>query len=98
MLSLDVIEQTIMELESKDTTFSTCERLAPLYIVRDHLRQYNAAEPAKLALNASSEFIQAINGRNPEKVFPVLDELMEALQTLHPRMYKEVIRKIKDEA
>lgn len=96
MLSLDEIEKTILELESKDTTFSVCERLAPLYIVRDHLRQYNGIPDQKLNLNANSEFLQAINGRNQEEVFRVMDDLMDAVQTLHPKMYDSVLDKIKE--
>lgn len=39
MLSIDEINNTIEELESGTTTFSTCEKLANLYIVRDHYMQ-----------------------------------------------------------
>lgn len=39
MLDLDVIDQTIEELENADTTFLNCNNLASLYIVRDKLNQ-----------------------------------------------------------
>ncbi len=96
MISLESVEKSILELESSDTSFSVCERLAWLYIVRDHLRQYNGIPDQKLNLNANSEFLQAINGRNQEAVFSVMDDLMDAVQTLHPKMYDAVLEKIKD--
>ena len=37
MLDLEVIDQTIEELENSDTTFFNCQNLASLYIVRDKL-------------------------------------------------------------
>ena len=39
MLDLDLINNTITELENGDTTFVSCERLASLYIVRDKMTQ-----------------------------------------------------------
>ena len=37
MLDLETIEETITELEQcDDTNFSVCEKLAILYIVREH--------------------------------------------------------------
>lgn len=35
-MDLDIISDTIKELESKETTFFNCQNLAYLYIVRDH--------------------------------------------------------------
>ena len=96
MVSLETIENDIAELEKRDTCFATCERLAWLYIVRDHLMGYNTSPDARIALAGSSEFIQAINGKNPEKIMPVMDELMEVVQALHPKMYEKVIARISD--
>ena len=96
MISLETVENDIAELEKRDTCFATCERLAWLYIVRDHLRGYNTSPEATMALNGSSDFIQAVNGMNPEKVMPIIDELMEAVQALHPKMYEKVLAKIRD--
>ena len=39
MLDLNMVESTIQELEKADTTFSTCEKLAALYIVREHFEK-----------------------------------------------------------
>ena len=36
-MNVSEITNTIIELENGDTTFASCEKLASLYIVRDHL-------------------------------------------------------------
>lgn len=41
MLDLTLIENTIQELENSDTTFNNCEKLASLYIVREHQKNEN---------------------------------------------------------
>ena len=40
--------------------------------------------------------MQAANGKDVEKVMNVLNELVEAVKTLHPRMYNRVIEKLTD--
>lgn len=39
MMDINIINQTIGELEDADTTFFNCQNLASLYIVRDRLNQ-----------------------------------------------------------
>lgn len=96
MISLDKINETILELERSDTTFSTCEKLAACYTVRDHLQQYNVAPETKVTQEGSSEFIQAINGKNPDRLWPIMDELMQTVAMLQPRIYEKVIDRIRD--
>ena len=43
-----------------------------------------------------SEFLRAVDGRKADKVWKLMDELVEAVKILHPRMYDKVIEKIKD--
>ena len=37
IISIDEVNKTIIELEQHDTTYATCEKLAWLYIVKDHI-------------------------------------------------------------
>lgn len=36
----------------------------------------------------------AIDGRNPDDIWPIMDELMSTLQVLMPRLYDGVMRKL----
>ena len=55
MTNCEIIEQEIAELEAKQIDYSTAEKLAWLYIVRDHIKHaktqtmevYEAPEPVK---------------------------------------------------
>lgn len=39
MVSIEIIEEEILDLEKRDTSYTVCERLAWLYTVRDHLKK-----------------------------------------------------------
>ena len=43
-----------------------------------------------------SEFLKADYGRKADKVWKLIDELVEAVKILHPRMYTTFIEKVQD--
>lgn len=95
MVSIDELNKTILDLETnRDTTYATCERLAWLYIVRDHLAQKKSREPLSIA--GESEFMKAVNGKPGDAVWKIMEELMDAVKMLHPRMYESVLKKLND--
>ena len=46
--------------------------------------------------NGDSEFLKAVYGRKADKVWKLMDELVEAVKILHPRMYTTFIDKVQD--
>ena len=46
--------------------------------------------------SGDSEFLKAVDGRKAERVWKLMDELVEAVKILHPRMYSTFIDKIQD--
>lgn len=93
MVSLDVIEREIRDLEARgETTYAQCERLAWLYVCRDHLLP--AAREEGMALRGS-EFLAACDGKPYAAVMKVLDEHMEAMRVVYPREYASVIERVK---
>ena len=46
--------------------------------------------------NGDSEFLKVVNGRKVERVWPLINELVEAVKILHPRMYTTFIDKVQD--
>lgn len=91
MISLKQVENDIVELEAKDTSFAVCQRLAVLYVVRDNLRAYETEKPDALHTKSSSEFLSLVNGKNTTEVWQVMDDLADALKVLHPRIYNELL-------
>lgn len=43
-----------------------------------------------------SEFLKAVDGRKADKVWKLIDELVESVKILHPRMYTTFIDKVQD--
>ena len=46
--------------------------------------------------DGGSEFLKAVDGRKADKVWKLMDELVEAVKVLHPRMYTTFIDKVQD--
>lgn len=49
-----------------------------------------------IEIDGDSEFLKAVDGRRSDKVWRLVDELVEAIKILHPRMYSTFIDKIQD--
>lgn len=95
MINIDVIEKEIRELEARgDTTYSQCERLAWLYVVRDHLLSSSSSEPITSHMRGS-EFLEVCSGVNYPDLIRILDEHMSALKVVQPREYQSVMDKIR---
>ncbi len=95
MINPDKINEEILMLERKDTTYATCERLAWLYIVRDHITTQQAHQPTPLDISGDSEFLQAVDGKDSMAVWAIMDELMDTLKTVSPRVYIAIMKKVK---
>lgn len=96
MISRDEIDRTILELEGRDTSFAVCEKLASLYIVRDHMDKMPGGTPRYTDIQGDSDFIRAIRGKDGVKVLECLNELMSTVQVINSRLYDAVISKLYD--
>lgn len=103
MVDLDIINGTIAEWESKELTFVVVERLAWLYIVRDnalmHLKETAGEQPSAMpavAISSGSPFMEACSRADSVKLWPVLDDLMNAVKQLQPRLYDATIEQIRE--
>lgn len=96
MLSIEEVERTILELEKRDTTYATCERLAWLYIVHDHLTQRIVQEKARASEMEGSPFLSACSGAEIEEILCVMNNHMEAIRLIYPKEYDAVVKKISE--
>ena len=94
MLSIEEVERTILELEKRDTTYATCERLAWLYIVHDHLTQHIVQEKARAAEMEGSPFLAACSGAEIAEILRIMNEHMEAVRVIYPKEYEAITVKI----
>lgn len=96
--------QAIRECEAEPITAQKVSKLADLYIIYDHLfgepydAMYSGAGQPETVIqtNGGSEFLRVVDGKKADKVWLIIDELMEATKMLHPRMYDGVLRKIEE--
>lgn len=89
-------------------TNSTCIKLAAFLTLKDYLypqesyQQYSySALPIEqvetyIETTGDSEFLKAVDGRKADKVWKLVDELVETVKILHPRMYTTFIDKVQD--
>ena len=98
MIDRKEIDRAIDELENKETTFSSCAKLADLYIIRDRIgeapRRTEAYSYDAGPVSGGSDFMTAASGKDYDKLLTVIDELMDTLSVANPRVYASVMRKI----
>lgn len=91
MVDLSIVENEIKCLEQEDTDYETCEKLAILYIVRDHLRLQQAPEEQPV----KSEFLDCVEGVDRDQLMRIMDTHMQAIKIVFPKEYESVIGKIR---
>jgi len=96
MISLDTIEKEISELETRDTSYATVERLAWLYICRDHLKNDVVTQEAVVEVDTPTEFLTAVSGRPIFAVLHVLNDHMSVLGAVYPKEYNAILEKIRE--
>lgn len=111
MLDRKEIDIEIARLEYGESSYPAYAKLANLYTIRDRMdRQertpyeaaYSAsAEPAtdKYSLvvgdYGDSDFLRTVYGKDQADAWAVMDDLMDTLHTVNPRVYEGVMRKIR---
>lgn len=105
--NLKEIEWAISELEQGESSFPVYAKLANLYTVRNQMMGRSAPQPQiaayseaagppveSLSRYGDSDFLQAVEGKDPAAAWRVVDELMDTLRVVNPRTYDSVMRKI----
>lgn len=91
---------------------NTCIKLAAFYTIKEHMfpksqlaeenstQNYSYAssvnEVDEVTYKSDTEFSQAIHGKKQDYVLSAIDELMETLSVLNPRLYASVLRKLRE--
>ncbi len=98
---LDAIDQ----INNGKHTIQNCEKLAAIYTVLDHLygRQRipmdtgysndNKIE-SEIGLYGKSEFLKIVAGKPAKDVWLLIDELVDAIQVLNPKLASNFMEKI----
>ena len=106
MITNEDLKAAIAECEgAKNPNANTCVKLAAFYTILNQ-RQEKAPALPMMAENyvyasgpefaSESEFGQMINSKGVDKCLPIIDELMETLYVINPKLYNGVIRKLNE--
>ena len=101
------LEEAIAECQGqRNPNANTCIKLAAFYTIRQHLFPTERVDPEPapsysyasgvINYDGDSEFAEAINGLDTQKVLAIIEEAMEAVSVLQPRLYDSIIRKLSD--
>lgn len=111
MITEQDLKAAIAECEgTRNPNANTCIKLAAFYTILNNMKSDAQEEPfSAISIPdnnysystsnlpySESEFSQITEGKGIDQVFPIIDELMDALMVLNPGLYKSVIRKIED--
>ena len=89
MIDIDEINSEIEKLENQPMSYGTIQKLSWLYTVRDHARP--CTEKMQYG---DSECMRACAKKPVAEVMLVVDELMDTLHIIQPRLYNVVMERL----
>lgn len=101
MFTKNQLLEAIDELEMSQATYQNCEKLATFYSLYDHLygdkipMAQDTSREVIISSHGESEFLRAIEGQDSEKVWMVIDELLETIKALNPRLYQATLQELR---
>ncbi|MCM1164664.1 MAG: hypothetical protein NC299_12630 [Lachnospiraceae bacterium] len=99
MLTEQELYDAIRECESSPVSYRNCEKLAVFYTLYDKLYGEPAeTKTSRVAVQpvSDSEFMRLISGKDWSALLEILDELMDSIKILQPRLYDAVMRKLRE--
>lgn len=107
MITEKDLQEAIAECEGvRNPNANTCIKLAAFYTIKRELfsgkspstedYSFSGANDAQtiISYDGISEFAQSVNGADQKSVMSIMDELMEALYVMQPKLYRNVISKL----
>lgn len=105
MITREDLQEAIAECQGvRNPTANTCIKLAAFLTIQEHLYgeqpDFSGAscqpKPSAVSAYSGSEFSDAVDGKPEQSVMAVLDELMETLAVLSPKLYAATLRKLNE--
>ena len=110
MLDRKEIDIEIARLEYGESSYPAYQKLANLYTIRDRMDRQERPETYETSYSTApavseeytvvddygdSDFLRSVYGRDQRAAWAVMDDLMDTLHTVNPRVYEGVMRKIR---
>ena len=101
------LDEAIAECQGqRNPNANTCIKLASFYIIRRELFEeekednqfsqpmFSYSSGEHIGKYGDSEFLEVVEGKPTENVMMIMDELMDSMKVLQPRIYDSVMRKV----
>lgn len=101
MIREEELLEAIAECQGeRNPNANTCRNLAAYYTILDHVRSVEAIKEVPTYSYAAeyegeSEFAKLTKGKSTVEILELMDELMDTLSVLNPRLYDSVIQKLR---
>lgn len=107
MIREDELLEAIAECQGeRNPDAKTCIKLAAYYTILNNIREKEehvdsfpmysqAGPPDQVRYDSGSEFSDAIQGIYTDDLLAIMDELMDAVKVIMPRLYRATIDKIR---
>ena len=107
MITESDLAQAIAECQGqRNPTANTCIKLAAFLTIRRELfgeeknaeplaYSYSAPPDNLIHSNSDTEFSRLVNGKSQSEVMPLLDEMMDTIKVIQPRLYNLVLDKLR---
>lgn len=105
MITKKELLDAIAECEQGKPNYNTCEKLATFYTIYDHVhaepKQQERVEAIQVeevvvSHKGDTEFADLVDGMDAERAWQIVEELVEAVQVLHPKLYRSFVEKMAD--
>ena len=96
MITENDLLQAIAECQGeRNPNANTCIKLAAFLTIHEHLygvHSYSTEQPSAASTMSGKYF----SGRPIEEVMPIMEELMDAVSVLNPRLYAATMRRLEE--
>lgn len=103
MITKQDLQEAIAECQgARSPNANTCLKLASYYTILDHIESKEEAVPTpqtfaysyETRYSSETEFGRMLQEKPEAEVLQVVDELMETVRVMEPRLYKAFMRKL----
>jgi len=93
-MTIEEINHEISLLEPAEVNSRNVQVLSSLYVIRNNLSMPFAPGVYKLPDMAGSDFQKAISGMPIQDFIDILNELIDTIQVMYPKLYNSVMQRL----
>lgn len=111
MIKEEDLKEAIAECQGKrNPDANTCIKMAAYLTIKnalypdksqppekesDYYQLSSGSSPETIEYHSDSDFSRMVNGRSASEIMPILDELMDTLRMIHPKLYTGVMNRLR---